>query len=81
MRIIFMRHGETLNNVYAKISMKVFEEKRAAEPELSDIGVNSCIQMGQKLKELGFQFDKIMCSGHKRAILSAKYLREGYGDS
>ena len=36
--------------------------------------------MGIKMKELGIEFDKILCSGHKRAILSAKFLREGFGD-
>ena len=32
------------------------------------------------MKELGIKFDKILCSGHKRAILSAKFLREGLED-
>ena len=32
------------------------------------------------MKELGFEFDKIFCSGHKRAIQSAKLLREAFGD-
>ena len=35
MRLIFMRHGETFNNMVAKISREAYEQQRVAEPELS----------------------------------------------
>ena len=45
---------------------------------MSETGNNSCVRMGQKLREMGIDISKITCSGHKRALLSAKFLREGY---
>jgi hypothetical protein len=30
------------------------------------------------MAKLNFKIDKIMCSAQKRAVLSAKYFREGY---
>jgi hypothetical protein len=34
--------------------------------------------MGEEMKKLNFTIDKIYCSAHKRAILSAKFFREGF---
>ena len=34
--------------------------------------------MGIKMRELGIQFDIIMCSPHKRALLTARKVREGF---
>jgi phosphohistidine phosphatase SixA len=34
--------------------------------------------MGEEMSKLNFHIDKIYCSAHKRAILSAKYFREGF---
>ena len=34
--------------------------------------------MGEEMNKLNFKIDKIYCSAHKRAILSAKYFREGF---
>ena len=78
MRVIIMRHGESYNNILGMISREDYENKREFEPKMSEIGNQSCIQMGQKMKELGFEFSKILCSAHRRAILSAKLLREGF---
>ena len=34
--------------------------------------------MGIKMRQMGFKFDKILCSALKRALLSAKLTCEGY---
>ena len=78
MRIILMRHGESGNNILALISKQVYEQVRTHEPELSDIGQESCRRMGEEMNKLNFKIDKIYCSAHKRAILSAKFFREGF---
>ena len=44
-------------------------------------GNTSSQKIGQKLREMGVQISKITCSGHKRAILSAKFLRKGYTEN
>ena len=63
MRLILMRHGETVNNILAMVSRKDYNEKRTYEPELSPSGSDACRRMGAKFAELGFKLDKIMCSG------------------
>ena len=75
-----MRHGESYNNIQAKISKDLYYKTRQQEPPMSDIGNEACVKMGKKMKELGIKFEKIICSGHKRAILSAKFVREGLGN-
>ena len=46
MRVILMRHGESINNMYARIDMKLYHEERKAEPELSETGADSSLRMG-----------------------------------
>ena len=76
MKLIIMRHGETINNQLAKISRELYEKERTAEPELSETGVKDCKRVGEALKQMGIKIDKMLTSPHKRAILSAKYVRE-----
>ena len=45
---------------------------------MSDVGEQACFEMGLKMNQMGLKFDKILCSGLKRAILSAKLVRKGY---
>ena len=45
---------------------------------MSETGNRCSIEMGVKLAEMNIDITKITCSGQKRAILSAKYFREGY---
>ena len=76
-----MRHGESFNNIlsmFPKNDASDYNEKRSVDPELSSTGQDACRRMGAKFTELGFKLDRIMCSGLKRAILSAKLFREGY---
>ena len=41
-----MRHGESINNMYAVIDEKLYKEERKAEPELSETGAQSSLKMG-----------------------------------
>ena len=45
-----MRHGETTNNVLAKLDRERFLKERVAEPEISEKGVEECFQVGEWLK-------------------------------
>ena len=63
MRIILMRHGETQNNILAMVSKESYETQRLEEPELSERGEKSCRRMGKEMGNLGFNIDRIFCSG------------------
>ena len=76
MRLIIMRHGESQNNVLAKIDDEIYESTRTAEPELSEQGVKDCRALGARLKEMGLKIDHMITSPHKRAVLSLKNVRE-----
>ena len=76
-----MRHGESYNNLLSVIDYQRYLKERLAEPELSEVGQDSCRRMGAETSKLGFTFQKIICSPQKRAILSAKLFREGFGCS
>ena len=81
MRIILMRHGESFNNIsyyLANGDEEAFQKLRHYEPKMSQTGNDSCFKMGGKLAEMKVKFNRIMCSGHRRALISAKLLREGY---
>ena len=78
MRLIIMRHGESQNNVLAKISPEAWRNHRTSEPELSQRGVQECQAVGTRLSEMGIKFDLMLTSAHKRAILSLKHVRETY---
>jgi len=81
MRFIFMRHGESMNNVTMELyegDPALYQQHRQAEPEISQTGINSSFKMGEKIKSIDIKIDRIMCSAQKRAIMSAKYFREGY---
>ena len=78
MRLIIMRHGESQNNVLSKISREAWREHRTSEPELSDLGVEECRQTGARMRELGFEFDLMLTSAQKRAILSLKHVRDAF---
>ena len=73
-----MRHGESANNILAKISKEEYKSKRVAEPELSPQGVKECEQVGEWLRTTGVQIDSALTSAHKRAILSTKHALIGY---
>lgn len=75
-----MRHGESYNNVLAKISREDYQNKRVYEPELSEVGKDACKRMGVEFGKLGIKLSRIICSPQKRAILSAKFFREGLNE-
>ena len=78
MRLIFMRHGESQNNILAKIDRTIYQERRVYEPELSELGVSECKQLGQAVKAAGIQIDLVLTSAHKRALLSARHVLESF---
>ena len=57
-----MRHGESFNNMLAKIGRHEYETKRVYEPELSDVGKDACKRMGIEFGNLGVQISRIICS-------------------
>ena len=74
-----MRHGESQNNVIAKIfPHDIYIAQRTSDPELSQQGIEDCRMAGTRLSEMGIKFDVMLTSAHKRAILSLKNLRETY---
>ena len=55
MRIIFIRHGESQNNIDMMMLKRAdYEEKRTHDPFVSDIGIEASKRLGQELKKLGF---------------------------
>ena len=42
MRLVIMRHAESIMNVLENISFELFMENRQADPELSDTGIKEC---------------------------------------
>ena len=73
-----MRHGESQNNVLSKISNELYQEKRSAEPEISEKGLKECEEIGTWLNINKFKIDHIYTSAHKRALLSALHVRKAY---
>ena len=73
-----MRHGESQNNILAKMSADVYEKYRTFEPELSELGVKESRAVGAAMKAAGINIDIILTSGMKRAILSAKHVGESF---
>ena len=78
MRLVIMRHGETINNVLAAISTELYIRDRTPEPELSEKGVSDCRAVGEALKSMKLHIDYMFTSPHKRAILSAMLVRETF---
>ena len=81
MRFIFMRHGESMNNVTMELfegDPELYAQHRQAEPEISPTGIERSFKMGETLKSMDIKLDRILCSAQKRAIMSAKYFRDGY---
>ena len=73
-----MRHGQSQNNILSELGDEICKKYRVADPELTQLGVNECRMVGQRLSEMGIQLDMMLTSAMKRAILSLKYVREGY---
>ena len=38
MRILFIRHGESTNNVILKLSREEYEKVREVDPEITELG-------------------------------------------
>ena len=80
MRLILLRHGESYNNVlYQSVNFdsKAYREIRGLEPKVSEVGEAASLAIGAKMAEMGLKFSKIMCSAQKRALITAKLVRDG----
>lgn len=78
MRIIFIRHGQSLNNELRAQSEVIYEHSRTEDSDLSDKGASESVKIGVKLREMGVKVDGIYTSAFKRAIKTAKCIRDGY---
>ena len=78
MRLIFIRHGESQNNLLHRISEDLYHKHRSFEPELSEVGIDDCQNAGKAMLKAGITFDVLLTSAHKRALLSAKHILESY---
>lgn len=79
MRVIFMRHGESTNNILSKENKQLYQQNRTVDPELSPQGIKQTTAFALKLKKLGITIDAIYSGPQKRALHSAQLLREHYG--
>ena len=57
MRIIVIRHGQTLNNILQETSFETYEENRKYT-KLSQKGEEDAIKLGKFLKENEFKINK-----------------------
>ena len=80
MRVVFIRHGESLNNENMKKygSEKYHSIYRQADPGISQKGKEDIILVGQAVKS--WQFDHILSSPYKRALETSKYFNESYNN-
>ena len=58
MRIIFIRHAESTNNILSGISYDNYFDNRTADPLITDEGKSSAIALGNYLKQNNFKIDK-----------------------
>ena len=59
MRIIVIRHGQTLNNILQETSFETYEENRKEDTKLSQKGEEDAIKLGKFLKENEFKINKM----------------------
>lgn len=70
--LYFTRHGQTIWNVENKICGKT-------DIELTDLGRQQAIELGNKIKNGDYNIDEILCSPLIRAYDTAKYISENSG--
>lgn len=58
MRIIFIRHAESTNNILSGISYDNYHDNRTADPLITEGGKSDAIALGNYLKENNLKIDK-----------------------
>lgn len=61
MRIIFIRHGQSMNNQLTEISYETYTEKRTEDPNLTTKGEKEAESLGRFLGESKIRIDKCKC--------------------
>ena len=79
MKIIFVRHGESENNVISEDKADVensrdFELRRSADPSITSLGRSQVARAGERLAQRGLSVERVYCSFLQRALQSAEIL-------
>jgi broad specificity phosphatase PhoE len=83
MRIIFVRHGETDNNLHFinENSLETYHKLRIHDPLLTEKGINHSRKLGEYLKTFNIPIYKIFSSPFTRALDTLNQIKDYVGDS
>lgn len=71
MRILLVRHGQSMNNELREQSEMLYEHKRTEDADITQKGEKESRELGEAFKHLGIQVDGIFTSAFRRAIKTA----------
>ncbi len=71
MRILLVRHGQSMNNELREQSEMLYEHKRTEDADITQKGERESRELGETFKHLGIQVDGIFTSAFRRAIKTA----------
>ena len=69
-RLYFVRHGESINNVFENEDRSTYAARRVADPELSPLGVRQSEALRTRLAAL--RIDRVVCSPMIRCLDTAQ---------
>ncbi len=78
MRVLLVRHGQSMNNELREQSELMYEHKRTEDADITLKGQKESRELGETFRQLGIQVDGIFTSAFQRAIKTAACFREGY---
>ncbi|CAD8175910.1 unnamed protein product [Paramecium octaurelia] len=78
MKIYYVRHGQSMNNIINDLSDQEYEKNRQQDPSLSEQGIKQVRLLTDYLKLKKVEFEEIRCSPQQRAIQTAQLLSEGF---
>jgi broad specificity phosphatase PhoE len=62
MKVLLIRHGQSLNNEMRSQSEVLYESSRTEDSDISDKGLKDSVNIGLRLKEMGVQIDGVYTS-------------------
>lgn len=65
-KLYFVRHGESINNVFEREDRSTYAAKRVPDPDLSQLGVCQSEELRERLARL--RIDKVVCSPMIRCL-------------
>ena len=71
MRILLVRHGQSMNNKLREQSEELYEHIRTEDADITQKGERESRELAETFKDLGIQVDGIFTSAFKRAIKTA----------